>query len=230
MKIVIDAGHGPSTPGKRSPDGMKEYDFNRAVAAEMKKELEKYKGVTVYLAHDDSRDVPLSERTRRANDLNVNLYFSIHANAYTGEMGDHGGIETYVHVSKPQQALKLAEQVQSQLVKATKLRDRGVKTANFHVLRETSMTAVLVEHGFMDSKTDLPKLKSSSFRKLCGKTNATTVARFFNLKKQIAKKPIQKQTLYKVQVGAFKQLKNAENLAAKLKKAGYDTYIEKRTK
>jgi N-acetylmuramoyl-L-alanine amidase len=182
MKILLDAGHGYSTPGKRSPDGMKEYEFNRAVAYIMKTELEKYEGVTVYMAHDDSRDVPLRERTDKANRLGVNLYFSIHANASTGQMGAWGGIDSFIYKTNPADARKIAEVVQRNLIAATGLRNRGVKCEDFHVLRETHMTAILVEHGFMDSVTDLPLLKSDAYRVLCGQTNAKSIAEVYGLK------------------------------------------------
>ena len=81
MKIMLNAGHGYNTPGKRSPDGMGEYEFNRAVANHAKRLLAEYKDVTVYFAHSDSRDVPLQERTNNANRLKVDVYVSIHANA-----------------------------------------------------------------------------------------------------------------------------------------------------
>lgn len=182
MKIVLDAGHGYSTPGKRSPDGMKEYEFNRRVAAVMKAELEKYEGVTVYFTHSDSRDVPLKERTDRANALKVDLFFSIHANANTGKMGDWGGIDSFIYTSNPKEARRLAEVVQRNLIAETKLRNRGVKMADFHVLRETRMTAILVEHGFMDSRTDLPFLKSDAYRVLCAKSNVKSIAEVYRLK------------------------------------------------
>jgi N-acetylmuramoyl-L-alanine amidase len=192
MKIMLDAGHGYSTPGKRSPDGMKEYEFNRRVADVMKAELEKYEGVTVYFAHDDKRDVPLKERTDKANAINVDLLVSIHANANTGKMGAWGGIDTFVYTTKPKEAVALANVIQRNLIGATKLRDRGVKPADFHVLRESKMTAVLIEHGFMDSTTDLPLLKSDAYRCLCGVTNVKSIAEFYNLrlKKAAAPAPI----------------------------------------
>lgn len=231
MKIMIDAGHGYETAGKRSPDGMREYEFNRDVAKVMKLELEKYKGVTVYFAHEDNRDVPLNERTAQANRLQVDVYFSIHANALAGKIGNHGGIETYVYLSKPKEAYALAKKVQSALVKATGMRDRGVKLADLHVLRKTNMTAILAEHGFMDSLSDLPRLKSSSFRTLCGKTNAIAVAQFYGLQLKenkitsTKKQSSSSTSYYKVQVGAFSERKNAEKLADELKKKGYETYI-----
>lgn len=191
MKIMLDAGHGYSTPGKRSPDGMKEYEFNRRVAEVMKTELEKYEGVTVYFAHDDSRDVPLKERTDRANVLKVDLFVSIHANANTGKMGAWGGIDTFIYKTNPAGARKLAEVIQRNLIAATGLRNRGVKTADFHVLRETNMNAVLLEHGFMDSTTDLPFLKSDAYRVLCGQTNVKSIAEVYGLKLKAQPKQVE---------------------------------------
>ena len=82
MKIILDAGHGCSTPGKRSPDGMREYEFNRAVASLAKEMLGKYQNTEVFFAHSDERDVPLAERTSLANNQNSDCYVSIHSNAY----------------------------------------------------------------------------------------------------------------------------------------------------
>lgn len=182
MRILLDAGHGYSTPGKRSPDGMKEYEFNRRVAEVMKSELEKYEGVTVYIAHSDTRDVPLKERTDKANAIKADLFVSIHANANTGKMGAWGGIDTFIYKTNPADARKIAEVIQRNLIVATGLRNRGVKTADFHVLRETNMTSVLIEHGFMDSTTDLPLLKTDAYRVLCGKTNVKSIAEVYGLR------------------------------------------------
>lgn len=225
LLIVVDAGHGPNTPGKRSPDGMREYEFNSRVADVLKSELEKYEGVKVVFTHADSRDVPLAERTDRANALKADLFVSIHANANTGKMGDWGGIDTFVYTSKPKEAVALAKVVQANLIKATGLRDRGVKPADFHVLRETHMTAILIEHGFMDSRTDLPKLKSDKYRVLCGETNAKSIAAHYGLKPA---EPA--DALYKVQVGAFKSKAHADAYAKKVAAEGFNTTIVKEAK
>jgi N-acetylmuramoyl-L-alanine amidase len=183
LKIVIDAGHGPNTPGKRSPDGMREYSFNSVVAKYMRAELEKYEGVEVLFTHEDGRDVPLSKRTNKANAWGADVLVSIHANANAGRMGDWGGIDTFVYGTEGH-SYKIAQIAQKNLIDATELRDRGVKVANFHMLRETKMPAILIEHGFMDSTTDLPFLKSDSYRKLCGETDAKSIAEYYELKRK----------------------------------------------
>ncbi|MFJ7848202.1 N-acetylmuramoyl-L-alanine amidase [Peribacillus sp. NPDC097224] len=225
MKVVLDAGHGYSTPGKRSPDGMKEYEFNRETAAFIKHYLEKSKGITVYYAHEDERDVPLGERTRKSHALGADLYLSIHANAAgSGKWHEANGIETYVHTSKPKESLSLAEKVQHDLVKATHLKNRGVKTANFQVLRETKCPALLIECGFMTNQQEAALLRTEAFRKTCGESIAKSVLAHYKLKNEGSS-----TILYKVQIGAFTDKKKAETLVKKLAKDGYDAFITKQT-
>lgn len=234
MNIMLDAGHGFDTAGKRTPDGlMHEYEFTREVAAYAKSFLANYQGVAVYLAHSDSEDVPLQQRTNKANSLPADVYVSIHANAYGSNWSEAEGIETYVYVTKPQEALELANKIQKNIVIATGLKDRGVKTADFHVLRETTMTAVLIECGFMTNHREAALLKSDDYRRACAEAIVKGLAEQYRLTLKnhtVAKaehtttKP-EPKGLYKVQVGAYKNKKNAEEVAEKLKQLGYSTYI-----
>ncbi|MBU7594640.1 N-acetylmuramoyl-L-alanine amidase [Metabacillus halosaccharovorans] len=224
MKIAIDAGHGYDTPGKRTVDGMKEYEFNRAVANEMKKLLVKYEGVTVLFTHSDQRDVPLNERTTKANQEKVDVFISIHANAHGNgkQWTSAEGIETYVYTTKPKTATRLAQMVQNELISSTKRKDRGVKTANFHVLKATSMTAILCECGFMTNKEEAALLQTLSFRLTCANAIVGAIVKYYHLTKST-----RSSSLYKVQVGAFSNKQNAEALAKELKAKGYDTFIVK---
>lgn len=227
MKIMLDAGHGYNTPGKRSPDGMREYEFNRVVASETKAILETYKDVTVYFSHSDTKDVSLQERTDKANRLAVDCFVSIHANAFGTGWNDVSGIETYVYTSKPKVATELASKVQKNLVVATGLRDRGVKTANFHVLRATKMTAILVECGFMTNKADLKLLRSNVYRKTCAEAIVKGLREQFglNLKASAAPVPSQTAAQYKVVAGPFQEKATADKLLTKLKEEGFPVSI-----
>jgi N-acetylmuramoyl-L-alanine amidase len=229
FKIILDAGHGKHTPGKRSPDGMREFYFNGVVAKYMREELLNYEGVAVKFSHDPSgeSDVPRMERCDIANDWDADVFFSIHANAFRGVMGNHGGIETWVDSSRPDEATKLAKEVNDALVSVSGLDDRGVKFNNLDVVHFTKMTAVLVEHGFMDSGTDLPKLKSDEYRRLVAKTNVNSLATFYNLKKKPEPKPVpkKKKGLYKIQAGAFANREGAELISKQMEKDGYPNFI-----
>ena len=187
MKIVVNAGHGPDTPGKRSPDGsLREYQFNAPVARRIGALLLQYEGVEILHPFDDSRDVPLQERTDRANSWGANLYVSIHANAAGDGASWHSaeGIETFVHDSRPRAAEALAIAIQRKIIAATGRADRGVKSQNFHELRETKCTAVLVECGFMTHKQECELLKSDAYREKCAQAIASAIAETYGLRKR----------------------------------------------
>ena len=189
MKIAIDAGHGPETPGKRTPDGsLREYHFNAPTARYVADELlHEYEGVEILLTFDDSRDVPLKERTDRANAWGADVFVSIHANAYgAGGWNDAKGIETFVYKTRPAAALKLAEAVHRNLILATGRPDRGVKTADFHVLRETKMPAILVECGFMTNREEAELLKSDAYRRKCAAAIVAGIVEVCGLRKKPA--------------------------------------------
>lgn len=228
MKIMIDAGHGYDTPGKRSVDGMKEYEFNRSVANEMKKFFLTYEHVTVQFSHSDKKDVPLSERTAKANQAEADLFVSIHGNAHGNgkEWTSAAGIETYVYLSKPKAAYELAKIVQANLVKETSRKDRGVKTANFHVLKATSMTAILCECGFMTNKAEAGLLRTSEYRNRCAEAIVKGIVSYYKLKrKNKIENPTPENIFFKVQVGAFKERENAQKLTEELRRKGYETII-----
>jgi hypothetical protein len=190
MKIVICAGHAPDTAGKRSPDGsLREFHFNSRVADILKDHLLKYEGVEIRFSHEPNRDVPLKERTNQANAWGADLYFSIHANAYGSGWNDANGIETYAYTSKPKEAMILAAEIQNQLIRETGRSNRGVKTADFHVLRETSMTAVLAECGFMTNREEAELLKSESYRQKCAKAMEMAIVKVYKLVKKVQQAP-----------------------------------------
>ncbi|MEH6941852.1 N-acetylmuramoyl-L-alanine amidase [Bacillus sp. JJ722] len=228
MKIVLDAGHGYSTAGKRSPDGLKEYEVNRSIASYARNFLLAYENIKIIFTHSDLQDVALKTRIQKANTLQADCFISIHSNAAGNGLEWHSasGIETYIFNSASQKSRTLAEKAQKNLVIATGLNNRGVKTADFYVLRETNMTAILVECGFMTNSTEVKLLKSETYRKACGEAIAKAIAEEYNLKKSSAPvSNIPATGSYKVQIGAFKSKKLADSLAKNLKKQGYEPYI-----
>lgn len=227
MKIVLDAGHGYNTAGKKSPDGLKEYEINRAISSYAKVFLIGYSDVQVFFTHNDKNDVPLKTRTDYANSIKADCFISIHANAAGNgkDWNSAEGIETYVYPSASSKAKSLAEKVQTNMIVATGLKNRGVKTANFHVLRETKMASILVECGFMTNKQEAKLLHSETYRKACGEAIAKGIVEEYKFKTIPPPPEEVTKGLYKVQVGAFQSKQPAETLAKDLQKLGYDSYI-----
>ena len=182
MKIMLDAGHGPNTTGKRTPDGkMKEFEFNEVVAQLVKKELTAF-GLIVMNSHDNKRDVPLKERTALANKMGVDAFISIHANAFGTTWNNANGIETFTYTKPSEQSVILASLIQNSLCSITGRTNRGVKRANFAVVRDTRMPAVLVECGFMTNKDEAILLQSMNYRMRCAKALAFAILCWFDRK------------------------------------------------
>jgi len=180
--VCIDPGHGANTPGKRTPviselgRSIKEYEFNKPVAYYLMQELERC-GFKTMLATLNDNDTPLSTRTNRANAAKADIYVSIHYNAGAGS-----GVETY-HYPGSTNGKKLAQCIHEFVVQGTPQKNRGVKSANFHVLRETKMPAALIEFGFMDD----PGLKEArlmlnkAFQQECAQETAKGICKYFGV-------------------------------------------------
>lgn len=144
MTIILDAGHGGSDPGAVGPCGVREKDVVLAVAQLLHERLP-----GSILTRSDDTFVTLSNRARFANDANADLFISIHANSHTSKAE---GIETYHHASS-KEGNRLARLIQSAMTEQfPDHKDRGVKDANYYVLKHTAMPAVLVELEFVSSR------------------------------------------------------------------------------
>ena len=236
-KIAVDNGHGINTPGKRTPmmaDGrvIREWEFNYPTAQKLGEVLKRC-GLDVIFVSDTQEDTALSLRTQRANNAKADLFVSIHYNAFQGVWGTHGGVDTFHHPSSTE-GRKLATFVQKELVPATGLRDRGVKAYNFFVCRETNMPAILCECGFMDNLEEAKLMLNENHQWKVAEAIGKGVCNYLGVKyvpKPQPKPPSRQEArpnpnvLYRVQTGAFSNKANADALLAKVKKAGFDTYM-----
>lgn len=150
MRITLNAGHGAKSDGSYDPGALgtkvKEAWQNIEVAKKAKVILEKA-GHTVQLVQDGD----LIDITDAANSFDSDFFVSIHCNSAANKTAH--GVETYCY-SMGGKGEKLARSIQTALVKATGLTDRGVKTANFYVLRKTDAPAVLVEMAFISNPAE----------------------------------------------------------------------------
>ena len=182
MLVCIDAGHAKNTAGKRSFDGLlREYEFNRSVAKLLKKYLEQH-GVDVIYSCDLETDVDISlyERCKTANNANVDLFVSIHANAYGTDWNSATGWEVY-YCNGSMKGQKLAEFIQKESIPFLGLKDRGIKTNSLYVTKNTNMPAVLIEHGFFTNKEECEKLKSPVFREKCAIADAKGILKYLGI-------------------------------------------------
>lgn len=182
-KIAIGAGHGLYTPGKRTPDDEREWSFNNVAVKSAIRHLEADGHKVIRLDDPTGKtDVPLSTRTNKANAAKADILISYHHNAFLGKWGGHTGTETYIYTDASANSLKLAEAVHPEVVKAYGLSNRGIKRANFHMVRESNMPAILIEGGYMDSSIDIKKMRNNDVLEAAGEAIADGVAAYYGKK------------------------------------------------
>lgn len=186
MKLIaIDDGHGLETAGKRTPflpgtkQFMHENEFNSVTAGYLKANLERCGFRTLMVAPGDA-DTPLKVRSGTANNAKTDFYIAVHANASKGIWGLWGGIDTFYYPGSVE-GKKAATIIHKYLVQGTVLKNRGVKEENFHVLRETHMTSVLVECGFMDNLKEAKLLMSDVYRRECAEEICKGICEYFGV-------------------------------------------------
>ncbi len=158
--VVLDAGHGGSDPGTQA-EGLDEKDLNLEVT-QMVGTLLGQAGVTVVYTRTEDVYVTLADRAQLANDLDADIFVSIHTNASSTSTEFHG-IETY-YLPGAVDSRSLAAALHTSVLEATGAADHSIRTANFYVLRETVMPAALVEMGYVTNATELENLKSPDYR------------------------------------------------------------------
>ncbi|WP_347553008.1 N-acetylmuramoyl-L-alanine amidase (plasmid) [Pseudalkalibacillus hwajinpoensis] len=234
--IALDDGHGMSTPGKRTPyipeigRSIKENEFNREVVKYLKVELERCGFQTLLVAPTDE-DTPLTTRTNLANSKKADAYIAIHYNAFDGSFSgsNPSGIEIYVYLGhKNKEAGKLASSIAKYLRQGTPQNYRGILEANFHVLRETNMIAILSENGFMDSKLEALLMLDKDFQKEVAVEHAKGICDYFG----VTYKPEEEKKLLKVAVvvNSFVDYPVAEVLATRIEAPIYTRSVASNSK
>lgn len=176
-KIILDAGHGINTPGKRSPDGrFREYKFNRIIVNAVAEHL-RLRGYDVEILTPEETDVPLQERVDRANRMSCQIgqpiqsviIVSIHANAAGNGSQWMNARGWCAYTCKGH---TLSDELANCLYKAARkyLPGQRIRSdytdgdpdfeAQFYLLRNTYAAAVLTENLFYDNPDDLAFLES----------------------------------------------------------------------
>ncbi|MEK3756721.1 N-acetylmuramoyl-L-alanine amidase [Bacillus sp. FSL K6-6483] len=192
-KIAICAGHGGSnsTPGKRTPDGEYEWNFNDKVVRAAIAVL-KASGHQVLRTDDASgkTDIGLTTRVNAANNWGADVYVSVHHNALSTKwFNGSGGVETYTYTGAQPKSERLAKEVHKRIVSAMGLRDRGLKKANFYIVKNTKMPAILTEGGFMDSKVDIVAMRDDNKLKAQGEAIAAGIIAYLGGKVKLPDEP-----------------------------------------
>lgn len=169
--VVIDPGHGgQDNGGKWGQVYEKHLALDTAVRLETN--LKKLGYRTVMTRRSDYF-ISLPERVTIGNRYKNAIFVCIHFN-YTWKQ-DVSGLETFYYGSEGQ---RLAQCVQSSLVRRTRTVDRNAKFARFYVLRNSTLPAILVEGGFVTNESDRSLMKSGGFREAIARGIAEGIQRY----------------------------------------------------
>ncbi|GIO03735.1 hypothetical protein J5TS2_44030 [Brevibacillus halotolerans] len=171
--IVVDAGHGGHDVGAKGTVGNYEKDFTLSVANRLVEYLKQHKEFQVVATRSTDTYLTLKERTDIANEIDADVFISVHANSFKPETR---GTETYYY---NQNSLDLARVVHKHLLAATQFPDRKVKQNNFYVVKNTKMPAVLTETGFLTNQIENTQLMSPQFQDKVAKSLADAIFEYY---------------------------------------------------
>lgn len=172
FKIAIDPGHGGHDPGAIGITDINEKDVVLSTALKVGNYLVKNDVEVIYTRTSDNIRFPKEERPNLqarcdiANDANVDLFVSIHANSC--DIESPHGIETY-YFRGSNSGNKLASIVQSEIIKETGAINRGAKGKGYYVLDKVDTTAILVELGFLSNAAEEKLLVDEDYQNKCAK-------------------------------------------------------------
>lgn len=193
FKLALNAGHGKNTAGKRclkklDPKQTREWVLNSRICEKIETKLKAYTGYNLIRLDDPmgKKDVALKTRTNNANNFGADFYLSIHHNAGV-RGGTGGGVVAFVYTKPGKETLEWQKALYDAIIEKTNLKgNRSIPLAkkNLHECRESNMPCVLIECGFMDSKTDVPIILTDKFAEQVASACVEVIVKKAKLKKR----------------------------------------------
>jgi N-acetylmuramoyl-L-alanine amidase len=230
LKIHLDAGHGGTDSGAVG-NGLYEKNLTLEIIEKINEKLKAYDGVSTQLSRSTDVFVGLSERANMANRWGADVFLSVHINSAT-DPSARGWQSHIYNGSVDAKTIAYQNVIHENVIASIKqfgIVDRGKKRDNFAVVRESSMPAILTENLFISSPADANLLKRVEFIEAVSEGHVIGLEKFLGLKKSQqppdTASPSPPGKIYRVQVGAFSDLDNANKLASELKSKGYTTLV-----
>jgi len=179
-RIVVDPGHGghdvgaPAKPGS-PPEGPFEKDIVLDIGARLAR-LAESEDASVTMTRSDDTFIKLQDRAAVANKLKADTFVSIHCNSCATPDTLCGTSVYYDHPN----SIELAKLVQEELIAACATDDKGIRNANFAVIRRTQGPGILVETAFINNEGDRARLTNPNFRERTARAILQGVVRFLS--------------------------------------------------
>lgn len=197
FRVFIDPGHGGNDPGAIiKTKKIYEKTLSLDIAKRLQEHLSNAGFITKLSRTDNKTTLTLEERNIMATSWGADVFISIHINSSTSHIPN--GYETYVlaNVGQPSTSMNITQMtseewdfvnekyrgnnndtrnlllgyaIHRKVVNNINIADRGLRRARFHVLREATMPAVLVECGYLSSSLDYKYISTTSYRENCAR-------------------------------------------------------------
>jgi len=236
VTVLLDPGHGGTDGGAGSAPYL-EKTRNLEVASKVRDYLLANFTVNVIMSRTTDKTVSLDARTNLANQERVDYFLSIHHNSGTPSARGYEDF-TYINISDTSTSDRIRNAIHTEVVNRVLgkygLPNRGKKKANFHVVRESNMPSALLEIGFVTNASDQQLIANPAFYNDVAVAIGEGVAKGLNLTRKksptttptLAPSPsTPSKTMYRVQVGAYKERTNATAMQTRLKSAGFPTVL-----
>lgn len=183
--ITIDPGHGGSDSGAVGPNGYTEKEGAFVISQKVASILNQ-SGAKVVMTRDSDVDVygpnasarnELQARVDVGNNANSDIFVSIHCNAFVNPAAN--GTQTFYYGSS-YQGQRLAQSIQEKMIEANGLRDRGISTCNFYVVKHSYMPAVLIETAFITNYDEEALLSDDEWQTTMAKAIAEGINEYFS--------------------------------------------------
>lgn len=183
--ITIDPGHGGSDSGAVGHNGYTEKEGAFAISQKVSSILNQ-SGAKVVMTRDSDVDVygpnasarnELQARVDVGNNANSDIFVSIHCNAFVNPAAN--GTQTFYYGSS-YQGQRLAQSIQEKMIEANGLRDRGISTCNFYVVKHSYMPAVLIETAFITNYDEEALLSDDEWQTTMAKAIAEGINEYFS--------------------------------------------------
>jgi len=143
-RVVVDAGHGGNDPGSPGASMKDEKWYTLSMAQKVYALLQDSEWILPIMTRLEDEYISTQDRAIAANTIEADLFISIHANSYKN--AKVRGTETYYYNDN---SLPFAELMHEQILSATGFPDRKVKKMDYVVIKDTAMTSVLLEIGYL---------------------------------------------------------------------------------
>lgn len=156
--IVLDAASGEGDPNEaKGPAGLREGEVNLSIVLELE-QLLLVEGARVFLTRQDEKHLILSKRVELANIRKPNFFISIGQNTFPNDTAS--GTEVY-HYREDEEGEKLSNLIMEEITKTLASRSRGVRIAEFYLLREVRCSSIFIELLYITNPEDEKKLADS---------------------------------------------------------------------